>query len=210
MKRLAIIGSGDLGQQIAYHAATDGHYEIAGFFDDFKNAGEKVGEHVILGKSGDIATLFSQGDFDCLMIGIGYKHFEKRKECFNTWKGIIPFGKVLHTASYVDPSCTIGEGVFILPGVVLDQQVVIGDNVLINVGSCIAHDTVIGAHSFLSPRVAVAGFVEIGSCCNIGINSTIIDNLKIVDMVQTGGGTTVINNLTQAGLYVGTPARFVR
>ena len=35
MKTLAIIGSGDLGQQIAHYAISDGHYEKVVFFDDF-------------------------------------------------------------------------------------------------------------------------------------------------------------------------------
>ena len=210
MKRLAIIGSGDLGQQIAYHAGQDNHYTVAGFFDDFRKPGETAGANTVLGCLADILKKYQEGMFDHLMIGIGYKHFQKRRECFDAFAGQIPFGRIIHSQSSVDPSCRIGEGVFILPGCVLDQQVVIGENVLINVGSCIAHDSQIGGHTFLSPRVAIAGFTTVGECCNIGINTTIIDNIRVQDRVQTGGGTVVIRDLDQPGLYVGNPARFVR
>ena len=98
----------------------------------------------------------------------------------------------------------------ILPGSVLDQNVVIENNVLINVACTISHDSIIKANTFLSPRVVVAGFVTIGERCNIGINSTIIDNISIADDVQTGGGTVVINDLKEQGLYVGNPSRFIR
>ena len=36
MKKLAIIGSGDLANQIAKHAMNDNHYQPVGFFDDFE------------------------------------------------------------------------------------------------------------------------------------------------------------------------------
>ena len=38
MTRIAIIGAGDMGQQIAHMGAANG-YSIAGFFDDYHNAG---------------------------------------------------------------------------------------------------------------------------------------------------------------------------
>ena len=49
MKRLAIIGAGDLGRLIARHAVTDKHYEVAGFFDDTQNKGSLVAVYPILG-----------------------------------------------------------------------------------------------------------------------------------------------------------------
>ena len=39
-KTLAIIGSGDLGQQMAHYAISDNHYEKVVFFDDFTSEKE--------------------------------------------------------------------------------------------------------------------------------------------------------------------------
>jgi len=210
MKKLAIIGSGDLGQLIAYHAATANLYTIAGFFDDFKSPGDQAHGHPILGGKEDILPQFNQGDFDVLMVAIGYKHFTFRKTIFERFKGKIPYATLIHPSSYVDPSATVGEGTFILPGCTLDMNVTIGDNVLLNTAVSIAHDSAVGNHSFLSPNVCLAGFVKIGNSCNIGINSTIIDSISIVEEAQTGGGTVVIKNIDKPGLYVGNPARFIR
>jgi|TARA_B110000902_G_scaffold82492_1_gene97922 FlaA1/EpsC-like NDP-sugar epimerase len=49
MKRLAIIGSGDLAKQIAHHAVNDKHYQLVGCFDDFKIKGEDSNGLPILG-----------------------------------------------------------------------------------------------------------------------------------------------------------------
>lgn len=210
MKRLAIIGSGELGQQIAYHAQADNQYKVIGYFDDFRNVGERINDLPILGKTNDIMHVFQRKLFDELLIGIGYKHLIFKKEIYQKLKNQIPFGKLIHSSSIVDSSSIIKEGAVIYPGCIIDQQVEIGENTLINIGCCIAHNTTIGANSFLSPRVAIAGFVQIGESCILGINSTIIDNIQIADGTQIGGGAVVIKNIKQKGLYVGNPVRFIR
>ena len=56
----------------------------------------------------------------------------------------------------------------------------------------------------------MAGFVDIKEQCIIGINSIIIDNISITEGTRTGGGTVVIKNIEEKGLYVGNPARFIK
>jgi sugar O-acyltransferase (sialic acid O-acetyltransferase NeuD family) len=210
MKKLAIIGSGDLGQQIAYHAINDQQFDVVGFFDDFSVKNSLVNNFKVLGTLSAIETSYNQGDFDVIICGIGYKHLELREKLFNVLNPKLKFANLIHSSCYIDASCKFGNGIFMLPGSVLDYNVTIEDNVVINVSCTIAHDSNIGAHSFLSPRVAVAGFVNIGRRCNIGINTTIIDHMMIANEVQTGGGTVVIESLTKKGLYVGNPSRFIR
>ena len=210
MKQLAIIGSGDLGQQIAYHAVQDKQFEVAGYFDDFRVRGELVSQVPVLGGINEVIKLFEEGLFEVLLLGIGYKHMTKRAEVFDQFKNQIPFARLIHSSSIVDVSCTIGAGTVIYPGCILDQQVVIQENVMINVGCCIAHHSEIGKHTFLSPRVAIAGFATIGDRCIIGINATVIDNLKIAAQTQIGAGAVVIKSIEKYGLYVGNPIKFIR
>jgi len=210
MKKLAIIGSGDLGQQIAYHAIQDKQFEVVGFFDDFKVKGELVEQVPVLGGINEVFYLFEKGFFEVLLLGVGYKHMVKRAQVFDQFKNKIPFARLIHSSSIVDASCTIGEGTVVYPGCLLDQKVVIHENVMINVGCCIAHHSEIGKHSFLSPRVAIAGFVTIENRCIIGINATIIDNLKIAAQTQIGAGAVVIKSIEKYGLYVGNPIKFIR
>lgn len=210
MKKLAIIGSGDLGQLIAYHCENDKQAEVVGFFDDFKRKGEIVELHPILGGTKDIETLFLEHKFDELIVAIGYHHFDFRQQVFEDFKGKVPFARLIHSSCYVDDSCELGEGVCLLPGSVLDRNVKIKSNVLLNIDCTIAHDSIINEHSFLSPRVAIAGYVNIGERCNIGINSTIIDNITIANDVQTGGGSVIIRTIKESGVYVGNPIRKIK
>ncbi len=206
---LAIIGSGDLGQQIAHYAISDNHYKKVVFIDDFTSQKTILG-YEIIGKTNDLEILFEQKIFDEIIIGIGYKHLQIRKEIFNKYNNLVPFGKIVHSTSWLDPTAKVNPGCVIYPRCSLDANVVIQENTILNIATTIAHDTNVGKHCFLSPRVAIAGFVNIKEQCIIGINSTIIDNIVICEQVQIGGGTVVIKNTEKKGLYVGNPAKFIR
>ena len=209
MKTLAIIGSGDLGQQIAHYALSDRHYDKVVFFDDFADKSE-VNGYQILGKTDVIEEEFSNKSFDELLIGIGYKHLSIRKLLFERFEKNIPFGRIIHSSSWLDKSTIVKKGCIIYPGCSIDANVTIENNTVLNIGCVIAHDTTIGKHCFLSPRVALAGFVKVQEMCILGINATIIDNITIVAKTQIGGGTVVIKNIDTPGLYVGNPQKFIR
>ena len=209
-ERIAIIGSGDLGQSIAHYAQSNG-FEIVGFYDDFQQA-EKVKGIPILGKLDEIESDYMEHVFDALVCAVGYKHFGFREKVFNKYRHelSIPFATIIDSSCHVDTTASIGDGVVIFPMAIVDKGCVIEDNVLLNVGVTIAHDSRVKEHSFLSARVAMAGFSTIGKRCMIGINSTIIDKITVCDDTRLGGGTLLIHSVTKKGLYVGVPAKWIK
>lgn len=209
MTRIAIIGSGHLGQQIAYHIQQDTQEKVVAFFDEFQSKGTLIEDVPVIGGNSDVVSEFNSGKFDAVIIAIGYKHLDFKRQLYLDLKEKIPFYTFIHSSAYVDVSASIGKGTVIYPGCVIDQGVIIGENVLLNVACTVAHDTRIGSHTFLSPAVALAGFVNIEEQCIIGINSTIIDNIRVVAKTQIGGGGVVIKNIEAPGLYVGNPVRLI-
>lgn len=208
-KTLGIIGSGDLGQQIAHYAVSDGHYRDVVFFDDFALSNESIGFKLI-GGIDKLLQAYQNKIIDEIIIAIGYKHLKVKKELYLKFKDIIPFGRIIHSTSWIDKTAIVEEGCVVYPGCFIDANSKIKANTVLNINCSIAHDTCIGSHTFLSPRVAIAGFVKIGEECVLGINSTIIDNITICNYTQIGGGTVVIKNIESKGLYVGNPAKFIR
>ena len=203
--KIAIIGAGDLGLQIAHYIKTDTNHSIVGFFDDTKSKGEILEGYPILGKIDDVESQFEQNCFKSLLIGIGYKHLAFNKVIFNRFSQI-PFATFIHSSVIIDPTAEIKSGAVIFPGCLIDKNVIVGSNALLNVHCTISHDTIIGAHSFLSPRVAIAGFCTLGEQCLVGINSTIVDNINIVSETRIGAGAVVTRSISEGGLYVGVPA----
>jgi len=210
MKKLAVIGSGDLGKQIVQLALESNDYIITGFFDDFETNGNLVHGYPILGNTESIQKQFEDGTFDELLIGIGYKHMEIRQQLFERFRQHIPFGKIVHSSCVIHHSVSIGSGAIVYSGTHIDMGASIGENCLIYNGCIIAHDTQIYPHSVLSPGVKIAGFSRIESLVNLGIGTIISDNVKIVSGTKTGAGAVVVNDIHEAGLYVGIPAKKIK
>lgn len=207
--RIAIIGAGALGQQIAQHLRQQGR-RVAGFFDD-TCPGAITPEGPVLGLVRAVAAGYAARNFDELLLGIGYRHMARRQQVFEELRADgIPFGQFIHPSAYVDPSVRLGPGVFISPGCVLDLNVRLEANVLLYTGCVVAHDTRIGPHSLLAPGVRLAGCVQVGARCFLGIGTTVIDLLEVGADVRTGGGTVVTCSLPEPGTYVGVPARRLR
>ena len=200
-KILGILGAGELGKQLANFAINDNHYERVIFFDDMKK------DELIVGTSDDILKAYSENVFHELIIAIGYNFLDKRAFFWEKFKDKVPFGKIIHTTSWVDQSALIDSGSVIFPNCTLDKNVHLKGNSILNLNCTIAHDTIIESSTFLAPSVSIAGYCVIGSKCFIGINSTLIDNLQITDNVKIGAGSVVTKNIYVSGLYFGNPAK---
>ena len=210
MHELAIIGAGDLGQQIAAIARAHGGYDVVGFFDDFQEVGTNTDGGPVLGPIDDIEARHAEGAFDSLLAGIGYKHVDFRRECFDRFAATILFPSLVHPAAHLEPTVTLGPGTIVGAGCVFDGGVRVAENCFFNPGCIVAHDTVVGAHGFCGPGVTLAGFVTVEQDCFLGVGTTVIDNVRIVAGTQTGGGTLVTTDVTDPGLYIGAPARKLR
>ncbi len=205
--RVAIIGAGSLGQQIAQHLRQSARWNVCGFFDDFADKGASTAHGIVLGRVETIRAEFIAGAFDALLMGIGYNHLAIRQALFEALAPQVPFATFIHHAAYVDESAIVAPGCFISPGCVIDLNVRLGPNTFLYPGCVIAHDSMLSGHSFLAPAVRLAGHVVIEPRCFLGIGTTIIDRLRIGPDVYTGGGATVLGELSEPGLYVGTPAK---
>jgi sugar O-acyltransferase (sialic acid O-acetyltransferase NeuD family) len=210
MKRLAIIGSGDLAKQIAHHAVNDEHYQVVGCFDDFLRKGEESNGLPILGNIDSIQDSYDKDLFDELIIGIGYKHMALRNDLFIRFENEIPFGTIIHSSCFIDKSVKVGKGTIIYPGCIIDMNTEIGNNCLIYNGCNIAHDSKVSNNTIFSPGVNIAGFCSIGAHVNLGIGTVISDNISITQKVRTGAGTVVVNSIVESGTYVGVPAKKIK
>lgn len=208
MNRVAIIGAGDLGKQIAHHARATPDVSITGFFDDFQQPRSRIADIPVLGRIESVSMHYQEGAFDSLLIGIGYKHLSFRQSLFERFQRDIPFARMVHPTAWLDETCRIEPGAIIFPGCILDMGTVVGANALLNTGCVIAHDSIIGSGCFLSPGVKLAGFVVVEPSSTLGIGTVVIDSVIISSGVRTGAGAVVTGNLSAPGLYVGVPARF--
>lgn len=210
MKRIAIIGAGLLGQQMAHYIQEDGEGVIIGFFDDRIPVDTAFGQNRVIGSVNDVLSFYEKGEFELLLIGIGYMHFAYRWECFTRFYPKIPFLSFAHSSCFLDRTVILGAGSFLMPGCVVDNDAVIGRNTVIQIGCTISHHTTIGDNCFFGPGVRVAGCVEIRHSCFLGVGSICIDSLEIGPHVRTGGGALITDSILDEGLYVGAPVKKIK
>ncbi|MEP6595169.1 MAG: acetyltransferase [Ginsengibacter sp.] len=204
--KLAIVGAGELGKLVAHHAINDSKFEVVGYYDDFKKESTFNG-FPIWGEINDAFLHFGSKRFDKIFIAIGYAQMAARELCYKKFKANIPLANIIHTSSYVDLSCKIGEGVCILPGCTLDFEVEVADNVLLNTGVTIAHHTKIGSNTFVAPAVQMAGLTTVKENCFIGIGATIKDGITVGKNSIIGAGAVVIENTSENSTSIGVPAK---
>lgn len=113
-------------------------------------------------------------------------------------------------AIILDDNIEIGEGSFICAGVIITTNVKIGKHVQLNLLTTVGHDTIIGDYFTSGPSVNISGNVEIDDFVYIGTNSAVKEKIKITDNVIIGMNCGVVSNITESGVYIGTPQKKIR
>lgn len=117
---------------------------------------------------------------------------------------------VIHPHTWIHSSVKVGSGTVVFAGSVIQPDTIIGKHSIINTSASVDHDCKIGDFCHIAPGCHIAGGVQIGNEVFLGISSTVIPCVKIVSNTVIGAGATVIENIDNAGVYVGTPARRIR
>jgi sugar O-acyltransferase (sialic acid O-acetyltransferase NeuD family) len=113
---------------------------------------------------------------------------------------------VLNFSRFTGSDCVLKPGCIICPGTILTVNVKLGRHCLVNINCTIGHDVFIGDFVTVNPGVNISGDVSIGANCNIGSNAVIRNGVTICDDVTIGAGSVVVKDITEPGIYVGSPA----
>lgn len=111
-------------------------------------------------------------------------------------------------------------------GVVIGDDVEVGANSCVDRATCgattlgdgvklddlvmVGHNVTVGDHSVMAALVGVAGSCTVGSRVTMGGQVALADHTVVCDDVVLGGRTGVMQDITEPGAYLGTPAEPVR
>lgn len=118
------------------------------------------------------------------------------------------FFSFVHPTALIIGNVQIGQGSFVGPYSILTSDTTIGDHAILVRTISIGHDCNIGNFFSAMPGAVVSGDVQIGECVYLGSNSCVKEKIKISNDVIIGLNGGVIKNITDAGVYVGSPAIF--
>lgn len=199
MSDLIIIGASGHAEVLADIAINSG-YTIAGFLDDNERVTEILG-YKVLGKVADCLNYKNDCDF---IIGIGNNTVRKRiAEEYSE----LNFVTLIHPTASIGLSVTIDEGTVVMPMAVINSCSKVGKHSIINSGAIVEHDCQVGDFCLIAPHATLCGVVKIGNTVHMGAGSVINQTLSVCDNVMVGSGSVITKSITEAGTYVGVPAK---
>ena len=125
-------------------------------------------------------------------------------------KETIYFTFIHPTSLILDNNIEIGEGSFIGANSILTTNIKIGKHAILNRCNQIGHDTTIGSYFSAMPGAIISGNVTIYDCVYIGTNASIKEKISIHSLATIGMNAGVVKNITEPGIYVGTPSKLIK
>jgi sugar O-acyltransferase (sialic acid O-acetyltransferase NeuD family) len=200
--RLLIIGASGHGKVVADIAVRMNNWQSIAFLDNDLSIRSCVGFDII-GRSEDAFGYIQEAD---IFVAIGSNKIrQKIQQKLQDSGASIP--SLVHPNAIIGLDVEIGEGTAIMAGAIINSSTKIGKGCIINTGATLDHDNKVGDYVHISPGVKIAGSVGIGDGAWLGIGSVVSNNINIGNFCKLGAGAVVIDDISEAGTYVGVPAR---
>lgn len=207
---IILIGGGGHCKSVIDVIEAQGKFNILGVLDIPEKLGKSLLVYKYIGTDPDIPELVKQCPNFVITAG-QIQSPALRMKLFNELVeagGRLP--TVISPTAQVSKYARIGQGAVIMHQSIVNADSQIGDNCIINNKVLIEHDAQVGNHCHISTGAIINGAVKIGNRCFIGSGSVMVHGVFAADDVTIGAGATVTKNITEAGVYVGSPARRIK
>lgn len=203
---IVIIGAGETAEMAYEYFTYDSRHKVAAFAVEkpFLKRGSLCGLPVV--PLEELPRLYPAGRYK-VFVAVSYtqRNQLRRRLFYDVKKKGYTAVSYISSRAFIWRNVEIGENCFILENNVIQHRAKIGNNVTLWSGNHIGHNSVIKGHTFVSSHVVVCGFCEIGQACFLGVNSTLVDKVKIGDNCIVGAAATVFcdvpDNHTISGVY---------
>ena len=186
--------------------------EIVGLLDvDPSRVGTRIDDVPVLGGDAMLRRLFGEG-VSHAFVGVGTTSaHERRRQCYERIieAGLTPL-TVVHPRTYVSSSATLGAGVSVMVGAVIQSGAVVAANVLVNSGAVIEHDCRVQEHVHVASGAILAGGVRVGAGAHVGAGAVVRELIEIGPGATVGAGAVVVAPVPAGVVVVGNPARMIR
>ena len=206
--QLIIVGGGGHAKVIIDIFNEAKKFKIIGYTSKVKPDGDFVNEVPYLGSDVILKEYLNKGVKN-VFVAIGDCKVRNNvftdltSEGFNIVNAVSKFARI-------SPSVTLGKGIAVMPGAMINIDSVIKDNVIINTGVTIDHDNIINKSAHIAPGTNLAGNVTIGTGSFLGVGTNVIPGVKIGEWAIVGAGSVVIEDIPSYTTSVGAPSRVIK
>lgn len=197
--KIYIIGCGGFAKEVNFLLKTL-KYEICGFID--KNNLNKIFCNLPIIDEDDFLNNYKNEN---VCIGIGNPNIIKN--IYHKYKNF-NFPNIIHPSVIFDEkNIRFGKGNILCAGVNITTDIIIGNLNIFNLNMTIGHDSIIGDFNVFNPSVNISGNCRIGNSNLFGVGSVVIEKKTIGDRNVLGANSTLITNILDDALFVGSPAK---
>ena len=212
MKDIAIYGAGGFGREVACMIRAinevDPQWNFIGFFDDGLVKGTKNIFGEIIGGIDDLNSWNKELN---VVFSIATPHILKKVVEKITSTNIKFPNLVAPNVNFLhQESLQIGQGNLLFFGTRVSCEVTIGDFNLLNGFVSLGHDVQIGSYNVLGPMVRLSGNVTIQDENFFGVQSIVLQGLKMGYKTKVGANSVIIRNTKDETLYMGNPATRIK
>jgi sugar O-acyltransferase (sialic acid O-acetyltransferase NeuD family) len=211
-QRIVIIGAGGHARVIIDAARLAGH-EIVGVLSRDARPGADVLGCTVLGKDDDAKQILASltGRVDSVVVAIGDNH-TRAAVVQRLLVGMprLAFATVVHPSAIVSPTARIGYGTVVLAGAVVGVGAHVGNHCIVNTAASVDHDDQIEDFASIAPGAVLGGTVRVGTRTAVCLGAKVIQGIDIGSDAVIGAGATVVRNVANRVVVMGTPARVVR
>lgn len=211
MKHLIIIGARGWGREIYYAFLNsslfgNGGYDVKGFLDDKSDAldGLKGDWPPIIGSVEEYQVC----DDDVFFCAMGDSKWRKHYAEIITAKGG-KFINIIDPCAWVNPTATLGEGLYIGPFTLVSANVFVGNQVVIQAYCNIGHDVVVGDYSTIESYVFLGGGASVGEMSVLHTKASIVPHKAVGSGCIVGINSVVMRNFKDNLSLFGNPAQKV-
>ncbi|MFN5323901.1 MAG: acetyltransferase [Bacteroidota bacterium] len=211
LDNVIIFGSSGHAKVVIDIIENEGRHKIIGLLDSYRAIGETTFDYPVLGSEDDLPAISKLYPNVKLFVAVGDNW--RRYEIVNKIRMLCPsmdFVSVIHPAAQIGRDVSIGVGVAIMAGVVVNCNSVIGGFSILNTNSSLDHDCFMSDFSSLAPAVTIGGNVSIGELTAISIGATVKNGLSIGKQSVIGASSLLLNNCGDNLIMYGVPAKMIR
>ena len=186
--------------------------EITAFLDRNPHLwGKEVMGVPVMGNDDLLSRLYAEGSRHAF-VGVGaVSNTRPRRRLYEQASALgFDFVTAIHPRATVAATVTIGAGVTIMAGAVVNPDARLGVNVIVNSGAIVEHDCLVGDHAHIATGAKLASTVAIGEGAHVGIGAAIRQCVRIGRNAVVGAGAVVVHDVDDGVVVVGVPARVIR